>query len=89
MYYTNEYTVLKSLNGGEDIVLKPGLINKFGAFEGEYRPTSSAMIIDEETKKIVSILNVKEVFTGVGTIPKPKPTPKKVEEPTLLEPEDG
>ncbi len=88
MYYTNEYTVLKSVNGKEDIILKPGLANAFMAIDGEYKPTSSAYLIDVDTKKIVVALDVSTVFKGIGNEPAPRKTTPKPKE-SLIEPEDG
>ena len=82
MYYTNEYIVLRPLDGSIDIILKPGIQNKFPAFEGEFRPLQSGMLIDEDTSKVVMIVDVAKIFYGVGTIPKPK---KVIKEKIIIE----
>ena len=70
MLYTNEYTVLKSQDGGKDIVIKPGKINAFEPIQGKFISTSFARILDTETHNLVFNLEVGKVFDGIGVVVK-------------------
>jgi hypothetical protein len=74
MLFTNEYTILKSQDGGKDIIIKPGKINAFEPIEGKFISTSYARILDTETLKQVCQLEVGKLIDGVGVI---EVTPKK------------
>jgi len=63
-YFTQEYTVLASLNGGRDVVIKPN--TPFEAFSGEYVVTAYALIRDEKTKDLVVALSPGQKVKGVG-----------------------
>lgn len=75
MLYTNEYTLLKSQDGGKDIVLKPGKINAFEPIQGKFISTSYARILDADTLQEVQKLNVGQIINGIGIVE--EKTPKK------------
>lgn len=75
MLFTNEYTLLKSQDGGKDIVLKPGKVNAFEPIQGKFISTSYARILDADTLKEVQKLNVGQIINGIGIAE--KETPKK------------
>ena len=68
MYYTNEYTVLTSNNGGEDKILKPNI--PFQAFEGDYTVTAFARVKNSITNETIGELQAGQKTTGVGVVPK-------------------
>ena len=74
MLFTNEYTILKSQDGGKDVVLKPGKTNAFEPIQGKFISTSYARILDTETLKQVCQLEVGKIIDGVGVV---EVTPKK------------
>lgn len=78
MLFTNEYTILKSQDGGKDVVLKPGKTNAFEPIQGKFISTAYARILDADTQQEVQKLNVGQVFNGVGVVAD-KETPKKRE----------
>lgn len=76
MLFTNEYTILLSKDGGEDVVLKPGIVNAFKPFAGKFIPTAHARIHDVESKNIVITLLAGQLIDGVGIITE-EPASKK------------
>ena len=76
MYITNEYTVLKGIDG-KDVTIKPGV--PFEAFEGEFTVTSYARVVNVETKEVEIVLAPGAKVKGVGKMAevKPKATRKR------------
>lgn len=72
MYYTNEYTVIIPKDGSPNKTIKPGIINAFEAIDYPFTVTSSARILDADTKKQEIILEVGKVYDGFGTKKKQK-----------------
>lgn len=88
-YFTNEYTILINQNGGEDITLKPGVLNSFEAIVGQFKPTSFFRVMEVESKEIVGQYDVKDVFDGIGKAPQLIKRAVKKPQVDLLGEDDG
>lgn len=63
---TNNYTVLKSLNGGKDVTIKPNV--EFEPFEGDFINFSFIRIYEVGTKNLILELNAGQKIKSIGSL---------------------